>query len=98
MPGQNPAGGIDRLIHEPSRLAIVSHLNAVDEADFTFLVHHTGLTWGNISVHISKLESAGYVKVKKEFLGRKPHTVVGLTPKGRRAFEEYRQKIKTVLE
>ena len=88
---------IDRLIHEPSRLTIITHLYTVEIADYLFLIKQTGMTWGNLSVHISKLEAAGYVEVKKEFLGKKPHTVVSLTNSGRIAFDEYRKNIKQVL-
>lgn len=95
---QEPAAGIDRLIHEPSRLTIMAHLYVVENADFLFLVQQTGMTWGNLSVHISKLEAAGYLEVKKEFLGKKPHTTVSLTRKGREAFESYRKDLKRVLE
>ena len=94
---QEPIANIDRLIHEPSRLTIMAHLYVVDDADFLFLVRQTGMTWGNLSVHISKLEAAGYLDVKKEFLGKKPHTMVSLTKKGRAAFEEYRKNLKKVL-
>lgn len=95
---QEQLTSINRLIHEPSRLTIMAHLNAVEDADFLFLVRQTGLTWGNLSVHISKLEDAGYLHVKKEFLGKKPHTVVRLTKQGRRAFEEYCRGMKEVLD
>lgn len=95
---QEPLPGIDRLIHEPSRLSIVAHLYVVENADFLFLIRQTGMTWGNLSAHISRLESAGYLQVKKEFLGKKPHTVVGLTKKGRMAFEIYRKSIRDVLD
>jgi len=91
-------GGIDRLIHEPSRLNIMAHLYVVDSADFLFLVKQTGMTWGNLSVHISKLAAAGYLEVKKEFLGRKPHTVVSLTPDGRAAFDNYRRNMQQTLD
>jgi len=94
---QEPIASIDRLIHEPSRLTVMAHLYVVESADFLFLVRQTGMTWGNLSVHISKLEAAGYLDVKKEFLGKKPHTVVSLTKKGRAAFEEYRKDLKKVL-
>ena len=94
---QEPIANIDRLIHEPSRLTIMAHLYVVESADFLFLVRQTGMTWGNISVHISKLETAGYLEVKKEFLNKKPHTVVSLTKKGRAAFEAYRKGMKEVL-
>ena len=94
---QEPIASINRLIHEPSRLTVMAHLYVVESADFLFLVRQTGMTWGNISVHISKLEAAGYLEVKKEFLGKKPHTMVSLTKKGRAAFEEYRKNLKKVL-
>ena len=95
---QEPIANIDRLIHEPSRLTVMAHLYVVESADFLFLVRQTGMTWGNLSVHISKLEAAGYLEVKKEFLGKKPHTVISLTKKGRKAFEAYRKGMKEVLD
>lgn len=89
---------IDRLIHEPARLTIMAHLCVVDSADFLFLIKQTGMTWGNLSVHISKLETAGYLDVKKEFIGKKPHTVLSLTKQGRIAFEAYRKSMRQVLK
>jgi len=88
---------IDRLIHEPSRLMIMAQLYVVQSADFLFLQNQTGMTPGNLSAHLSKLEDAGYVEVTKEFLDRKPHTALGLTKKGREAFKEYRKTIKQVF-
>jgi len=93
-----PTANIDRLVHEPSRLTIMAHLYVVESADFLFLIRQTGMTWGNLSVHISKLEAAGYLHVRKEFLGKKPHTVVSLTKTGRVAFDNYRESMKQVLE
>lgn len=92
---RNPPN-IDRLIHEPARYIIMAHLYVVESADFLFLVRQTGLTWGNLT-HIGKLEAAGYVEIKKEFLGRKPHTLASLTKKGRVAFEAYRRDMKRIL-
>lgn len=89
---------IDRLIHEPARLMILSLLYVVDSADFIFLMRQTGLTWGNLSSHMSKLEEAGYIEVQKEFKGKKPHTLLQLTEQGRVAFRAYRQHIKQVLD
>ena len=89
---------VDRLIHEPSRLTIMAHLYVVESADFLFLIRQTGMTWGNLSVHISKLEAAGYIKVKKEFLGKKPHTVISLTKQGKAAFEAYRERMREVFD
>lgn len=95
---RQPAAGIDRLIHEPSRLNIMAHLYMLDSADFLFLIRQTGMTWGNLSVHISKLAAAGYLEVKKEFLDNKPHTVVSLTPEGRAAFDNYRKNMQQTLD
>ncbi len=89
---------IDRLVHEPARYTIMAHLYVLESADFLYLQRETGLTWGNLSAHISKLEAAGYIEVKKEFMGKKPHTMASLTPAGRKAFEDYRRDMQQVLE
>lgn len=89
---------IDKVIHEPARLSICSVLYVVTSADFTFVVRQTGLTWGNISAHVLKLEQAGYVEVTKEFIEKKPRTMLALTPAGRKAFDEYRKKMKQLFE
>ncbi len=91
-------GDIDRLVHEPARLMVMALLYVVESADFTFLMSQTGLTWGNLSSHLSKLEEAGYVDVEKGFQGKKPHTMLHLTEKGRAAFREYRRNMKQVLD
>lgn len=88
---------VDRLIHEPARFSIISYLFVVQSADFTFLQTQTGLTWGNLSSHINKLETAGYVVVEKEFVGKKPHTMLHLTDKGRVAFISYRESMQKAL-
>jgi DNA-binding MarR family transcriptional regulator len=74
---------LDRLIHEPGRLAIVTVLSSVQDADFTFLARTTRLTNGNLSSHLSRLEEAGLVTITKSFVGKKPNTKVALTPTGR---------------
>ena len=89
---------IDKTIHEPARLMIMAYLFVVENADFLFLQRQTGLTWGNLSSHLSKLETAGYVAIEKEFMDKKPHTVLHLTDKGRTAFQEYRQSMKQVFQ
>ena len=89
---------LDKIIHEPARLKIMAVLFVLDSADFLFLRRQTGLTDGNLSSHMTKLENAGYIEVKKEFLDKKPHTVLKLTPVGRTAFEEYRSIIESVFE
>jgi DNA-binding MarR family transcriptional regulator len=76
----------------------MAHLYVVDSADFLFLQRQTGLTWGNISSHVSKLEDAGYVTVKKDFIDKKPHTTLQLTAKGRNAFLDYRKNMKQVFD
>ena len=76
----------------------MAHLFVVESADYLFLQRQTGLTWGNISSHLRKLENAGYVAVEKEFIDKKPHTTLKLTDKGRRAFKEYRKNMKQVFE
>lgn len=85
---------LDKVIHEPARLTIMAHLYVVESADFLFMMRQTGLTFGNLSAHMSKLEGAGYIKIVKEFIGKKPHTMLILTKKGRDAFKEYRKNIK----
>ena len=92
-----PIADIDRMIHEPARLMIMTYLYVVEGADFLFLMRQTGLTRGNLSSHISKLEAAGYIAVEKEFLDKKPHTMLHLTDEGRTAFRNYRQSMQQVL-
>jgi len=88
---------IDTLIHAPARLQIVMQLFVIDAADATFLLNRTGLTWGSLSTHLSKLEEAGYVSVEKIFRGKRPCTMIQLTETGRTAFENYRAKMREAL-
>ncbi|MCX6093901.1 MAG: transcriptional regulator [Candidatus Bipolaricaulota bacterium] len=88
---------IDRVIHEPARLLLVAHLYVVESADYVFLMQNTDFTWGNLSSHLSKLEETGYVEIVKDFIGRKPHTMVKLTAAGRRAFDTYRRQMRELL-
>ncbi|HEV2636772.1 MAG TPA: transcriptional regulator [Actinocrinis sp.] len=74
---------LDRLIHEPARLAIMTVLSSVQAADFVFLQRVTGLTKGNLSSHLGKLDEAGLVLIEKRFVRNKPNTNVELTPQGR---------------
>ena len=92
-----PLADIDQLIHAPARLMILTYLYVVDSTDYVFLSRLTGMTWGNLASHLNKLESAGYVTVVKEFKGKKPHSIVSLTPHGRAAFQEYKQQMQQVL-
>jgi DNA-binding MarR family transcriptional regulator len=88
---------LDRVIHEPGRLMIVALLFAVDKADFLYLQHETQMNKGTLSSHISRLEEAGYVEVVKTYRGKIPQTLLSLTDAGRKAFEEYRRKMKRAL-
>jgi DNA-binding MarR family transcriptional regulator len=90
--------GLDRLVHEPARLAVMALLYVVESADFVFVMNQTGLTWGNLSAHLSKLEEAGYLAVEKSFKGRRPNTSLRLTDQGRAAFRDYVDKMKQVLK
>jgi DNA-binding transcriptional ArsR family regulator len=88
---------LDRLIHEPARLVLISHLAVVDEADFVFLARQTGLSAGNISSHMTRLEEAGYVSIEKSFVGKRPRTTYSLTALGRAAFDDYRRDLSGLL-
>jgi DNA-binding MarR family transcriptional regulator len=88
---------LDRIVHEPARLKILAYLSVVTSADFVFLLSRTGLTWGNLSSHMSKLEEAGYIEVEKTIKDKRPHTMLTLTEKGRAAFDEYRENMLTLL-
>ena len=94
----HPLAGIDQVVHAPPRLMVLTYLYVVESADYVFLRGLTGLTWGNLSTHLSKLEAAGYVAIEKEFKGKKPHTMIRLTDEGRRAFQEYKQQMQQVLD
>ena len=87
----------DKLIHEPARLVIMALLFGLDSADFLFLERETGLTRGNLSFHLSKLEEAGYVDIEKTFKGKRPYTLLRLTDNGRGAFTTYRQQLHDTL-
>lgn len=89
---------LDRVIHEPARLILMSILAAVESADFLFLLKQSQLTKGNLSVQMSRLEEAGYVEVEKTFRGKVPHTEYRLTKKGKSAFIQYRKSINSILD
>ena len=98
MPDLPPPIEPNRLIHAPGRLAVLAVLNAVEEADFQFLLQQTGLTRGNLSSHTSKLETAGYVDIEKTFAGKIPRTVYRLTDQGQTALAAYRDHMADVLD
>lgn len=93
-----PLAEIDKLVHEPARLMILATLNAVESADFLFVERQTGLTRGNLSSHLSKLEAAGYVEITKEFVDKIPRTLLRITDQGRAALLDYTNNMKHVLD
>lgn len=88
---------VDRLIHEPSRLLLMTILYTVEKADFLYLLRESGLSKGNLSTHLSKLENAQYVHIEKTFRGKIPQTLIELTPTGRGAFETYSQQLEDLV-
>lgn len=84
---------LDRLIHEPGRLAIMTILSSVKAADFVFLQRTTGLTKGNLSSHLTKLEEAGLVRIEKRFVLKKPNTNVELKPEGRKRLAKHWEQL-----
>jgi len=95
--GEESGPELDRTVHEPARLKILAYLSVVTSADFVFLLSRTGLTWGNLSSHMSKLEEAGYIEVEKTIKDKRPHTMLTLTEKGQAAFDEYRENMLALL-
>lgn len=89
---------LNRMIHEPARLTVVALLSSVREADFLYLLRETGLTKGNLSTHLVRLEEAGYVEIEKTFRGKIPLTIVRLSTEGRAAFQAYRKSMKSILQ
>jgi len=81
--------GLDRLIHEPARLSILTALSACKSADFLFLQRLTGLSKGNLSAHLSRLEEGGLVAIAKSFDGKIPKTTIAMTSEGRKQLERY---------
>ena len=94
--GIRDLSSLDRVIHEPARLMIMTVLFAVDEADFVYLQRECGLTQGNLSSHLSKLEEVGYLTISKTFKGKYPLTLCKLTRKGRQAFDSYSAALRCV--
>lgn len=87
---------LDRIVHEPARLRILTILAGVEVADFNFLLNTLGLTKGNLSSHMDRLEKAGYVEVEKSFDGKIPHTEFRITQKGKDALEKYWRQIEEI--
>lgn len=88
---------LDRTLHEPARLSVLACLAAVDEADFVFLQSQTGMTGGNLSSHVKRLETAGYINMQKEFVDSKPRTTFQLTATGRAALTDYLKSMRPFI-
>lgn len=86
--------GLDKLVHEPARLAVLTALSGCDTADFVFLHRVTGLGKGNLSTHLSKLEAAGLIAITKSFIDKTPNTSVRLTATGRRVIDEHWRQLR----
>ncbi len=89
---------LDPLLHAELRLAVMSLLISVEEAEFPYIKEQTGATAGNLSVQIDKLSTAGYIEVEKTFKGKRPCTICRMTNKGQKAFETYIEALKSYLE
>lgn len=94
----HPLSDIDQVIHAPARLMILVLLYVVESLDYVFLKNQTGLSWGNLSTHLGKLENAGYIDIEKGYQGKKPQSKIKLTPHGRKAFKNYKSNLQTVLD
>lgn len=89
---------LDRLVHEPARLLILAVLAGAKQVEFGFLENMSGLSKGNLSSHMSKLEAGGLIAVKKSFRGKRPLTELSITSAGRRALASYRQQLAMVMQ
>ena len=94
----HPLADVDQVIHASARLMVLTYLYVIESADYVFLKNQTGLTWGNLSTHLNRLEQAGYIAIEKGYKGKKPHTMIRLTDQGRTAFREYKKSMQQVLD
>lgn len=96
--GYSELNRLDRLVHEPARLVIMALLSPAESADFLYLLRQSGLTKGNLSSHLAKLEQGGYVEIAKGYNGKVPHTEIRLSDAGRAAYKRYRAQLKRAVE
>ncbi|MEO8802565.1 MAG: transcriptional regulator [Rudaea sp.] len=89
---------LDRLVHEPARLLMLSVLAQAKQVEFTYLETLSGLSKGNLSSHMSKLEAAGLIEVTKSFRGKRPLTELRITPAGRKALTDYRRQLSSAMQ
>jgi DNA-binding MarR family transcriptional regulator len=94
----NPLEDINQIIHAPARLMILIRLYVVESLDYVFLKNQTGLSWGNLATHLGKLEQAGLIKITKGYQGKKPQSLIKLTPQGRKAFQDYKRSLQQILD
>lgn len=94
----HPSGDLDDIIHQRTRLGVMTVLCEVSESDFTFLRDTLGLSDGNLSRHLTVLADAGYVRITKGYQGRKPHTSVKATARGRRALDRYLTSLQDLID
>lgn len=88
--------GIDKTIHEPARLAILTALSSCGSADYTFLQRLTGLVSGSLTQHLGRLEEAGLIDITKGFSGKYPQTTVSLTDSGREAIDAHWERLASI--
>jgi DNA-binding MarR family transcriptional regulator len=94
----HPLVDIDRVIHSPARLMVMTYLYVTESVDYVYLTHLTGLSWGNLATHIGKLEESGYIEIEKTFVDKKPYSVIKLTKEGRGAFKAYKTQMQEVFD
>ena len=90
--------GLDKIIHEPARLAILTALSSCISADFTFLQRLTGLTQGNLSGHLTKLEDAKLIEINKKIVKKRPNTTIKLTPLGKSSIDLHWKQLEELRE
>ncbi len=93
-----PLDNINQTIHAPTRLKILAVLRVVQRADFTYILNDTGLTRGNLSANLRKLEESGFIHIEKTFIDRTPRTLISLTPEGHQAIQAYRETMQLVID
>jgi len=93
----DPLAEIDPLIHAPARLRVMTYLYVVDSIDFVYLKRMTGMSWGNLSTHLTKMEEGGYISLRKSFQDKTPNTMIELTDEGRQAFRRYKDDMQQAL-
>jgi DNA-binding MarR family transcriptional regulator len=97
-PELQPLADLDQIIHAQARLMILTYLYVVDSVDYVFMLRLTGMSWGKLASHLSKLEQAGYIDIEKTYQGKKPKSILRMTERGRAAFKAYKDSLQEVLD